>query len=112
MRPTATAADTSPAGHPRPRGMAPLAAGGKVLGYLADNRDSLWYGQRLKRGQPIDTGLIWGGCKNIIAARPKLNSPRWRAGGSDGPSGRASPAASSTAARGTPTGTNSTTRRT
>ena len=57
---------------------AALRAWEKLLGYLADNRDSLWYGERLKRGQPIGTGLIEGGCKNIIAARLKLNSARWR----------------------------------
>lgn len=57
---------------------AALKAWEKLLGYLADNRDSLWYGERLKRGQPIGTGLIEGGCKNIIAARLKLNSARWR----------------------------------
>jgi hypothetical protein len=54
------------------------AAWEKLLGYLADNRDSLWYGERLGRGQPIGTGLIEGGCENIIAARLKLNSARWR----------------------------------
>jgi hypothetical protein len=53
-------------------------AWGKLLKYLTDNRDSLWYGERLKRGQPIGTGLIEGGCKNIIAARLKLNGARWR----------------------------------
>jgi hypothetical protein len=57
---------------------AALRAWEKLLGYLADNRDSLWYGERLKRGQPIGTGLIEGGCKNIIAARLKLNNCRWR----------------------------------
>ena len=57
---------------------AALKAWEKLLGYLNDNRDSLWYGQRLTRGQPIGTGLIEGGCKNIIAARLKLNSARWR----------------------------------
>jgi len=57
---------------------AAAAAWGKLLKYLRDNRDSLWYGERLTRGQPIGTGLIEGGCKNIIAARLKLNSARWR----------------------------------
>lgn len=57
---------------------AALKAWEKLLGYLADNRDSLWYGERLKRGQPIGTGLIEGGCKNIIGVRLKLNSARWR----------------------------------
>lgn len=56
---------------------ATLRAWEKLLGYLKDNHDSLWYGQRLERGQPIGTGLIEGGCKNIIAARLKINNARW-----------------------------------
>lgn len=50
----------------------------RLLGYLNDNRDSLWYPDRLARGLPIGSGLIEGGCKNIIAARLKINSARWR----------------------------------
>ena len=33
---------------------------------------------RLAAGQPIGTGLIEGACKNTIAARLKINNPRWR----------------------------------
>lgn len=50
----------------------------RLLGYLNDNRDSLWYPQRLERGLPIGSGLIEGGCKNTIGARLKINSARWR----------------------------------
>jgi hypothetical protein len=50
----------------------------KLLGYLTDNRDSLWYGQRLEQGLPIGTGLIEGGGKNTLARRLKINSARWR----------------------------------
>jgi hypothetical protein len=50
----------------------------RLLGYLNDNRDSLWYPQRLTRGLAIGSGLIEGGCKNIIGARLKINSARWR----------------------------------
>lgn len=50
----------------------------RLLNYLNDNRDSLWYPQRLARGLPIGSGLIEGGCKNVIAARLKINSARWR----------------------------------
>jgi hypothetical protein len=48
------------------------------LNYLSDNRDSLWYGQRLKEGLPIGSGLIEGGGKNTLAKRLKINSARWR----------------------------------
>ena len=51
---------------------------GRLLGYLGDNRDSLWYAQRLAAGLPIGSGLIEGACKNTIAARLKANSARWR----------------------------------
>lgn len=50
----------------------------KLLGYLSDNRDSLWYGERLKKGLPIGSGLIEGGGKTTLARRLKINSARWR----------------------------------
>lgn len=46
--------------------------------YLWENRDRMWYRQRLAAGRPIGSGLIEGGCKNVIAARLKLNAARWR----------------------------------
>lgn len=55
-----------------------LEAWKKLLNYLGDNRDSLWYGQRLKEGLPIGSGLIEGGGKNTLARRLKINSARWR----------------------------------
>lgn len=58
----------------------PLALEGwnKLLNYLEENRDSLWYGRRLKEGLPIGSGLIEGGGKNTLAKRLKINSARWR----------------------------------
>ena len=53
-------------------------AWGKLLDYLSDNRDSLWYGQRLKEGLPIGSGLIEGAGKTTLARRLKINSARWR----------------------------------
>lgn len=50
----------------------------KLLGYLTENRDSLWYGQRLKAGLPIGSGLIEGGGKTTLARRLKINNARWR----------------------------------
>ena len=50
----------------------------KLLHYLGDNRDSLWYGKRLQEGLPIGSGLIEGGAKNILGKRLKINSARWR----------------------------------
>jgi hypothetical protein len=50
----------------------------KLLNYLGENRDSLWYGQRLQKGLPIGSGLIEGGGKNALAKRLKINSCRWR----------------------------------
>ena len=48
-----------------------------LRGYLAANRDRMWYGQRLKEGKPIGSGAIEGACKKI-GTRMKLNSARWR----------------------------------
>lgn len=50
----------------------------KLLNYLGENRDSLWYGERLQTGLPIGSGLIEGGGKNTLARRLKINSARWR----------------------------------
>lgn len=50
----------------------------KLRGYLQENRDRMWYRERLAAGRPIGSGLIEGGCKNILGARLKLNSARWR----------------------------------
>jgi hypothetical protein len=49
-----------------------------LIGYLSENRDSLWYRTRLAEGEPIGTGLVEGACKNVIAGRLKINNPRWR----------------------------------
>lgn len=50
----------------------------KLLCYLRENLDSLWYASRLAQGLPIGSGLIEGACKNTLGARLKLNSARWR----------------------------------
>lgn len=49
-----------------------------LLGYLRENRDSMWYRDRLARGLPIGSGLIEGACKNALHARLRINSARWR----------------------------------
>ena len=54
------------------------AAWTKLMHYLSENRDSLWYGKRLEQGLPIGSGLIEGGAKNILGKRLKINSARWR----------------------------------
>lgn len=50
----------------------------RLLTFLRPNRDRMWYKDRLAAGLPIGSGLIEGGCKNIIGARLKLNNARWR----------------------------------
>ena len=55
-----------------------LPALDRLLGYLQDNRDSLWYRDRLEQGLPIGSGLIEGAAKNMIGARLKANRARWR----------------------------------
>jgi hypothetical protein len=54
------------------------AAWARLLNYLEENRDSLWYGERLEQGLPIGSGLIEGAGKNTLARRLKINSARWR----------------------------------
>lgn len=65
-------------GSQEPTVLPPSEAWQKLLRYLEENRDSLWYDRRLKEGLPIGSGLIEGGCKNVLAKRLKLNSARWR----------------------------------
>lgn len=48
-----------------------------LMTYLWPNRHRLAYADRLKRGLPIGSGLVEGGCKTIIGRRLKLNSARW-----------------------------------
>jgi hypothetical protein len=55
-----------------------VAAMKQLRTYLWENRDRMWYRQRLAAGRPIGSGLIEGGCKNAIGARLKLNAARWR----------------------------------
>jgi len=50
----------------------------RLLNYLRENRDRMWYCDRLAAGQTIGSGLVEGGCKNTIGARLKANSARWR----------------------------------
>ena len=68
------------AGPPEPSA---LEAWNKLLNYLEENRDSLWYGRRLQEGLPIGSGLIEGGGKNTLAKRLKINSARWRIQGAE-----------------------------
>jgi hypothetical protein len=49
-----------------------------LIGYLSENRDSLWYRTRLAEGLTIGSGLVEGTCKNTIGKRLKLNNARWR----------------------------------
>lgn len=49
-----------------------------LIGYLSENRDSLWYRQRLAEGLPIGSGMVEGACKSVIGKRLKINSARWR----------------------------------
>ena len=61
-----------------PRGSARRKALDDLLTYLRPNRDRMWYRDRLACGEAIGSGMIEGGCKNIIGRRLKLNNARWR----------------------------------
>lgn len=49
-----------------------------LLTHLRPNRGRTWYRDRLACGEATGSGMIEGGCKHTIAARPKLNNARWR----------------------------------
>jgi hypothetical protein len=61
-----------------PAGSMPRKALDDLLTFLRPNRDRMWYRERLAAGEPIGSGMIEGGCKNILGARLKLNNARWR----------------------------------
>lgn len=50
---------------------------GTMLNYLAGHQERLPYALRLRRGQPIGSGLIEGAAKNLIGRRLKANNARW-----------------------------------
>jgi hypothetical protein len=61
-----------------PPDLTAVGAWNKLLNYLEENRDSVWYGRRLEESLPIGSGLIEGGGKNTLAQRLKINNARWR----------------------------------
>jgi hypothetical protein len=48
-----------------------------VLNYFCGHRDRLNYALRLRRGQPIGSGLIEGTCKQMIGRRMKQTGAQW-----------------------------------
>ncbi len=48
-----------------------------VLNYFCGHRDRLNYVLRLRRGQPIGSGLIEGACKQMIGRRMKQTGAQW-----------------------------------
>ena len=49
----------------------------EVLNYFCGHRERLNYALRLRRGQPIGSGLIEGACKQLIGRRMKQTGARW-----------------------------------
>lgn len=50
----------------------------KLENYLGPHADHLLYRQRLAAGRTIGSGLVEGGCKQIIGRRLKQTGARWR----------------------------------
>jgi hypothetical protein len=49
----------------------------EVLNYFCGHRERLNYALRLRRGQPIGSGLIEGACKQMIGKRMKQTGAQW-----------------------------------
>lgn len=49
----------------------------EVLNYFCGHRDRLNYALRLRRGQPIGSGMIEGACKQMIGRRMKQTGAQW-----------------------------------
>jgi hypothetical protein len=51
------------------------------LNYFAGHQDRLKYAARLRRGQPIGSGLVEGSIKQLVNLRLKRTGARWRVAG-------------------------------
>jgi hypothetical protein len=49
-----------------------------VLNYFCGHRERLHYALRLRRGQPIGSGLIEGACQQMIGRRMKQTGAQWK----------------------------------
>jgi len=49
-----------------------------VVNYFCGHRDRLNYALRLRRGEPIGSGLIEGACKQMIGRRMKQTGAQWK----------------------------------
>src|SRR5262249_36330536 len=56
------------------------AAGGELWSYLAGHRGRLPYAARLRRGEPIGSGLVEGSIKRLLNRRLKQTGARWKTG--------------------------------
>jgi hypothetical protein len=54
------------------------AALGAVLNYFAGHQSRVSYAARLRRGQPIGSGLVEGSIKQLLNVRLKQTGARWR----------------------------------
>jgi hypothetical protein len=52
----------------------------EVLNYFCGHKERLNYALRLRRGEPIGSGLIEGACKQMIGRRMKQTGARWDVG--------------------------------
>jgi hypothetical protein len=50
---------------------------GEVLNYFRGHQERLNYAHRLRRGEPIGSGLIEGACKQLIGRRMKQTGAQW-----------------------------------
>ena len=63
----------------RPAGGDGASLGG-LLNYFAGHQDRLNYALRLRRGQPIGSGLVEGSVKQLLNRRLKQTGARWKVG--------------------------------
>lgn len=56
------------------------AALGEVLNYFAAHQERLNYAARLRRGEPIGSGLVEGSIKQLLNRRLKQTGARWKVG--------------------------------
>jgi hypothetical protein len=55
----------------------------KSANYLLKNRERLRYGEALRRGMPIGTGVVEGACRHLVKQRMECSGARWSLDGAE-----------------------------
>lgn len=52
-----------------------------VIRFFHHNKQYMWYGEYIKAGYPIGSGIVEGGCRHVVRDRMELSGMRWNVPG-------------------------------